>query len=233
LRAANDSASLRVMFERMGIDRSAWLIASLLAGLSFWLVKDAALALQLKMTWKGAGVALLAAYALTRGAGHDARQIALVMVLGALGDVLIEWRLEAGALAFLAGHLVAIQLYWRHRRAALSPSQKLAALAMLVLIPAISFLLPADRSAAPGVTFYALGLGAMCAAAWTSSFSRYRVGLGAVLFAVSDLLIFARLGPMAGSALPGLLIWPLYYFGQVLICVGVIGEIGRCDQVSA
>ena len=94
-----------------------------------------------------------------------------------------------------------------------------------VLIPIVAFLLPADRAAAPGIALYALGLGTMTAAAWASSFPRYRVGLGAVMFAVSDLLIFARLGPLAQSALPGLLIWPLYYFGQFLICTGVIGEL--------
>ena len=82
-------------------------------------------------------------------------------------------------------------------------------------------------SAAPGVAFYALGLSAMTGAAWTSSFPRYRVGLGAVMFAVSDLLIFARMGPLAASALPDLLIWPLYYFGQFLICTGVVGELHR------
>jgi uncharacterized membrane protein YhhN len=65
----------------------------------------------------------------------------------------------------------------------------------------------------------------MTAAAWASSFPRYRVGLGAVMFAVSDLLIFSRGGPLAHSFLPGLLIWPLYYFGQFLICTGVIGEL--------
>jgi uncharacterized membrane protein YhhN len=139
--------------------------------------------------------------------------------------VLIEWRLEAGAAAFLVGHLVAIHLYLRHRRVHLPFSQKAAALAMLVLIPLVSFLLPNDRSAAPGVALYALALAGMTAAAWTSSFPRYRVGLGAVLFAVSDLLIFARIGPLASSPLPGLLIWPLYYFGQVLICTGVVGEL--------
>ena len=80
----------------------------------------------------------------------------------------------------------------------------------------------------PGA-LYASGLGVMTAAAWTSSFPRYRVGLGAVMFAVSDLLIFADLGPLADSALPGLLIWPLYYFGQFLICTGVVGELKRRD----
>jgi uncharacterized membrane protein YhhN len=72
----------------------------------------------------------------------------------------------------------------------------------------------------------------MAAAAWTSSFPRYRVGLGAVLFVASDLLIFARMGPLAASALPGLLVWPLYYFGQVLIATGVVGELrARQDGV--
>ena len=46
-----------------------------------------------------------------------------------------------------------------------------------------------------------------------------------MLFAVSDLLIFARMGPLADSPLPDLLIWPLYYFGQFLICTGVVGEL--------
>ena len=65
----------------------------------------------------------------------------------------------------------------------------------------------------------------MVCAAWSSSFNRYRVGLGAVLFLASDLLIFARMGPLATSALPVLLVWPLYYFGQLLICTGVIASL--------
>ena len=129
------------------------------------------------------------------------------------------------AVAFLIGHLIAIHLYWRHRRAALAPSQKLLGLVLLVTVPLIAWALPADRASAPGIALYSTGLGAMAAAAWTSSFPRYRVGLGAVLFVLSDLLIFAHVGPLAHSVLPGLLIWPLYYFGQFLICTGVIGEL--------
>lgn len=214
------------MPKRALIDKRPWLLASLIAAISFYFVRHGLEGVQL-MAWKGAGVALLAAYALARHQGADSRQIAVVMGFGALGDVLIELVLEWGAVAFLVGHLIAIQLYWRHRRASLDYSQMIAALAFLVLIPAISFMLPSDRAAAPGVALYALGLGAMTAAAWTSSFSRYRVGIGAVLFAVSDLLIFARIGPMAQSPVPDLLIWPLYYFGQFLICTGVVGEISR------
>ena len=151
-------------------------------------------------------------------------------------DALLAWSPSTflyGSLAFLIGHLIAIHLYWRHRRAVTSFSQKAAGMTMLVLIPAIAWSLPADRAAAPGVLLYSLGLAGMTAMAWTSSFPRYRVGIGAVMFAVSDLLIFARIGPMAQSALPGLLIWPLYYFGQFLICTGVIGELrGRETDVK-
>jgi uncharacterized membrane protein YhhN len=219
------------MPKRALIEKRPWLLASLVAGLSFYFIKDSHLPGLYQMAWKGAGVALLATYALARHKSADSRQIAAVMGFGAVGDVAIELSLEAGAIAFLIGHLIAIHLYWQHRRVALPISQIAAALAMLVLIPAIAFLLPADRSAAPGIALYATGLSAMTAAAWTSSFPRYRVGIGAVLFAASDLLIFARLGPLAHSALPGLLIWPLYYFGQFLICTGVIGEL-RMRQVD-
>ena len=204
------------------IDPRVWLVASAIAGVSFWLVRDAALAPPMKIAWKGAGVALLAMFALASGRSADHRSIAGVMALGALGDVLIEIELAWGALAFFAGHVLAITLYLRHRRESLSPSQRLAAAGLLLLTPAIAWLLPADRAQAPGIAIYALSLGGMACAAWASSFPRYRVGIGAVLFVASDLLIFARMGPLATSALPGLLIWPLYYLGQLLICLGVI-----------
>jgi len=215
------------MPKRALIEKRPWLLASLVAGISYFFIRGDVIPDPFEWAWKGAGVALLAVYALVRHSGADSRQIAAVMGFGALGDVLIELQLEWGAIAFLIGHLVAVHLYMRHRRAHLTLSQKAAALCFLVLIPVISFQLPTDRSAAPGIALYATGLGAMTAAAWTSTFSRYQVGLGAVMFAISDLLIFARIGPLAGNAIPNLLIWPLYYFGQFLICTGVIGELQR------
>lgn len=211
------------MPKRALIEQRPWLLASLVAGISFYFVKDSHLPGLYQMAWKGAGVALLAVWAFVRHPGRDARQIGVVMAFGALGDVLIEINMIAGALAFLAGHLVAINLYLRHHRSVLSSSLKLTGWTLFLLTPIIAFLLPADRSAAPGVAIYALGLGAMAAAAWSSSFSRYRVGIGAVLFVASDLLIFARIGPLSQSVLRDLLIWPLYYFGQFLICIGVVG----------
>lgn len=211
------------MPKRALIERRPWLLASLVAGISFFFVRDGALAGLFKMAWKGAGVALLAVYALIRAPGTDGKMLAAVMAFGAAGDMAIEISLEAGAASFFVGHVIAIALYARHRRTSLTPTQKATAVALLLGTPLIAFLLPADRSAAPGVALYALALGGMAAAAWSSAFPRYRVGLGAVLFVVSDLLIFSRMGPLRASPLPDLLIWPLYYLGQLLICTGAVG----------
>ena len=51
--------------------------------------------------------------------------------------------------------------------------------------------------------------------------------VGAVLFVISDWLIFARMGPLATSDLPALLIWPTYFAGQLLIATGVIQTLRR------
>ena len=212
------------MPQRALIEQRPWLVASLVAGIGYYFISASAVPDLYEWAMKGAGAAFLAVYALVRHPGRDAKQIAAVMALGALGDVLIELDLVWGALAFLVGHVIAIALYWRHRRETVSASQTALAFAMLAFIPLIAFALPADRTAAPGVALYAFGLAAMAASAWTSNFPRYRVGIGAVMFVISDLLIFSRMGPLANSAVPGLLIWPLYYFGQFLICTGVIGE---------
>ena len=211
------------MSRRALIDKRPWLVASLIAGISYYFLRGDTLPDIYEWALKGTGAALLAAYALSRHKGADSMAIAAVMGFGALGDVLIELKLEWGAAAFLAGHLIAIHLYLRHRRSALEASQKVLGLALLVLTPLISWKLTGSAL----VVVYALGLGAMAGAAWISSFPRYRVGIGAVLFVASDLLIFARMGAMQQSPLPDLLIWPLYYFGQFLIATGVVGELRR------
>jgi uncharacterized membrane protein YhhN len=213
------------MPKRALVEKRPWLAASLVAAISFYVFRDSAVPGVYLMAWKGAGVGLLAIYALLRHAGADSRMLAAMMALSAAGDMAIEIDTGAGAACFFLSHVTAIALYLRHRRAALTFSQKTAATALLLGVPFIAFLMPSDRSQAVTTAIYALSLAGMAATAWTSSFPRYRVGVGAVLFVLSDLLIFARMGPLANSALPGLLIWPTYYFGQFLICVGVIGTL--------
>jgi uncharacterized membrane protein YhhN len=209
------------------IERRPWLLASLVFGISYGFVQDGAWPGLLLIAWKGAGVALLAAYAWLHHPSRDAHLLAEVMALGALGDMVLEVAFMPGAALFMAGHLAAIALYLRHRRSAPSPSQKAAAVALVTLVPVMAWMLPGDRTMAWPVAFYALALGGMAAAAWLSDFPRYRVGIGALLFVASDLLIFARMGPLAGSIIPRLLVWPLYYFGQFLICTGVIAALRR------
>ena len=201
------------------------LIGSILGGVSYIASWGLHLPVPLELAWKGTGVGLLAVYAALKARDRNGRLLTAVMTLGVLGDVLLGIQFIVGAVAFLIGHLVAVGLYLTNRRLALSRSQ--TALALL-LVPAsvfIAFMLPADRSAAPGVAFYTLGLSLMAATAWTSRFPRFMVGIGALLFLVSDLVIFAKMGPLPNGFLAGLAVWAPYYGGQLLICVGVVGAL--------
>lgn len=172
--------------------------------------------------WKGSGVALLAIYAGLKARNPQGWAIAAIMALGALGDVLLEVAgLIIGAIAFLAGHLVAIWLYARNSRPDLGLVKRIAALAVIPLTVGTAYVLSAGQAAGLGIPLYALGLSTMAAFALMSRFSPPWVGLGALMFVVSDLLIFSRSGVLAGQAWLGLAIWGLYFGGQVLICLGV------------
>jgi uncharacterized membrane protein YhhN len=200
-----------------------WLLASLIAGISFpatWLLLPIEGNL-FAIIWKMAAVGLLVPFALRRHHEGEFIWLAVMLAFYALGDGLIELGMIPGALAFAAGHIVAIWLYARHRRVGPTFSQKLLALTILLLTPVIAYFLPGDVDAGVQVAAYSVILAAMAAMAWSSNFPRYRVGTGAVLFVISDLLIFARLGPLAESELTGVAIWYLYYFGVLMIAVGV------------
>jgi len=180
--------------------------------------------------WKGAGVSLLALWAATRARSADGWLLAAVLALGAIGDVLLDAvGMTAGALAFLAGHLVAIALYLRNRRPIPTTSQRLLGWLVAPLTIIVAFAM----THAIGVGIYAAALGVMAATAWTSRFPRYRVGIGAMLFVASDLLIFSRAGPLAGSFAPTLLVWPLYFTGQALIAVGVVGTLTVSERPAS
>jgi len=136
----------------------------------------------------------------------------------AAADMALELDFIAGGVLFFASHIAALVLYLRNRRESTSVSQKLLAAALVIGTPAISYLL----SERPDIAIYASGLGLMGAAAWMSRFPRYRVGIGAVLFVVSDWLIFSRMGVFDLTPLPDILVWPLYYTGQLMIATGVV-----------
>jgi uncharacterized membrane protein YhhN len=123
--------------------------------------------------------------------------------------------------------LVAIWLYARNLRPGLPTGDKVLAALLVPATVATAWALPADRAGAPGVALYALGLSAMAAAAWLSRFRRDRVALGALMFLVSDLLIFARAGPLHGQVWVNDAVWILYFAGQTLICTGVAEGLER------
>ncbi|MGN6495763.1 MAG: lysoplasmalogenase family protein [Tsuneonella sp.] len=200
-----------------------WLLAGIAMATAFWLLSDTALGGTFLIALKGGSVAALAAYALSRIRTADARLLAAVMAVSAAGDAGMELDTVVGGALFLAAHLIAICLYLRNRRAHLGASQSAAALALILLVPPLAWLASQQLPAA----LYGLALGGMAAAAWTSRFSRYRVGVGALLFVASDLLIFARLGGRLDEALTGWFVWPLYYAGQLLITTGVIAALRR------
>ena len=195
----------------------ALFLTAVLAGLSYWAASHVLPTGAVLAAWKGTGVTLLALWAFVSAPTTAGRWIALVLAFGALGDVLLETSgLTVGALAFLTGHLLATGLYWSRRRTGRDGTAP--AILLMLGVPLSAYAL----SGSPGVLLYGLALGAMAATAWISRFPRGLVGAGAVLFAVSDLLIFARMGPLAGSIVPDLLVWPLYLAGQAMIAVGVV-----------
>ncbi|MBO82511.1 MAG: lysoplasmalogenase, partial [Citromicrobium sp.] len=125
--------------------------------------------------------------------------------------------------AFAASHVAAILFYRRNLRPEMSTVTSWAAVLLFLAVPIASWLLSRDWA----VALYATTLGGMAVAAWLSLFPRWRVGLGALLFVVSDWLIFSRLGPVDLAPLPDLLIWPTYYVGQMLIATGVVQTLRR------
>jgi uncharacterized membrane protein YhhN len=201
-----------------------WLLASLVAGISF---PATSLLLPIEgsvfaIIWKTAAVGLLVPYVLRRHYQGEFFNLAVVLACYAIGDGLIEMSMIYGALAFAIGHIIAAWIYIRHRRVGATLSQKLFAITLLVLTPFIAFFLPGDPETGIQVAGYSVILSAMAACAWKSNFPRYRVGIGAVLFVISDLLIFARLGPLAAMDSISIAIWYLYYFGVLMIAVGIV-----------
>lgn len=210
------------MPHRALLDHRPWLFASLAASISYFFFRDNPVPGLYLIAWKGAAVALLAVYAARRARGTDGWLLTAVMALGALGDMVLEVDMLAGGALFALGHVVAIVLFLRNPRLRRSRSQTTAAFALLIGPPLIAAMLAQADPRWPLAAGYAAIGGAMAATAWASRFPRYRVGIGAVLFAVSDLLIFAREGGAIPEAISWWLVWPLYYAGQFLIATGVV-----------
>ena len=217
------------MSRRALAEKRPLLLASIAAALAFYYLRWGPWPELYLIPLKGSAVGLLAVYLWLRHSSPDARLMAWAFGAAALGDMAIEIDRAIGALLFFLYQVLALGVYLRNRRPSLSPSQKWAVAAMLLLTPVIAWFMPAERAQAPSVAVYALALGAMAAGAWASVFPRYRVGSGAALFLLADLLLFAEMGPLQGSVVPQILAWPIYYLGQLLIAVGVAQTLRKRD----
>lgn len=211
------------MAKRGLMELRPWLLASIAAAIAFYFLRDNPVG---EGVWglalKGASVGLLALYVALRvpHGRHRGDGFLLLgtLLLAAAGDVAIELDFLIGGAFFAAAHVVAVVLYLRNRHMRPSPTQKLIGLSLLIGTPLMSYLL----SGQPHIAVYATFLGAMASAAWMSHYPRYRVGTGAVLFVLSDWLMFSRMGALDLELLPSLLIWPLYYAGQVMLATGIV-----------
>lgn len=164
----------------------------------------------------------------TRISAHQ--WIAAVLAFGAAGDFLLaEFGLVVGGTTFAIGHIIAIRSYWFNRRPEWTPSQRWLIYSVTPLALIIAWQLA--RQSEPGLLGAALAytfiVAMMSAAAWASRFPRYRTGLGAMLFLLSDLFIFAGAGGTMDQSVSALFVWPLYFAGQALIAWGVVSTLSN------
>ena len=206
-----------------------YLLLSLIAAFAYYYLRVSELPEFFVIPIKGAACLFLAIYCLVRHSSPDARLLAWVMAWSALGDMAIEIDLVVGAMLFFLAHCFAIGLYLRNKRGQLAGTQSWVVGLTLTVTPVVAWLLTRSADLSWQAAFYGLALGGMAAAAWASNFPRYRVGAGAMLFLVSDLLIFAGIGPLSGTFAPEYLVWPIYYLGQFMICTGVIQTLRKRD----
>ena len=210
-------------------EKRPFLLMSFAAALAFYYLRFTHFPEAYLMVVKGAGVALLAVYAFVRHSSPDARLLGWALGAASLGDMAIKWDTRIGGLLFFLFHVLAMGVFLRNRREALTGTQSWLVGVMLLLTPVIALLLPADRDAAWEVGLYGLALGGMASSAWASKFPRYRVGAGAMLFLASDLLLFAEMGPLKDHFLPEYMVWPIYYLGMFLISTGVVQTLRKRD----
>ena len=175
---------------------------------------------------KGVPVAALAALALRRRGEEGAGLLAAALAAHAAGDLLLELApLLAGVAAFFVGHLLYAALFLRLREGwdRVRGGAKLRVGLLLLAVGAVAptLLAGVPTSLRWAIAAYVAALTAMAALAQLTR-RGLTVGLGALLFVVSDALLGA--GWFGGGAIPGarLLVWPLYFGGQLLIALGCL-----------
>ncbi|KLE35490.1 lysoplasmalogenase family protein [Aurantiacibacter luteus] len=210
-------------------EKRPYLLLSILAALAFYYLSASELPELYLIPLKGSACAFLAIYAWLRHGSKSARMLAGAMAIASVADMFMEMDIRVGGALFFVFHCVMLSLFLRHRGAPLEGADSLIFLALLLGTPLAAYWLVSVPGVAMPAAIYGLALGAMAAGAWASDYPRFTVGAGAVLFVVSDLLIFAGMGPLSGSPIPQYLVWPIYYLGQFLLTVGVMTNLRKRD----
>ena len=112
------------MPQRALYEQRPWLLASLAAAILYAFVRDSAMPEPFQLALKGASLALLAAYALLRHSGAEARAMAAVMAIAAVGSTAIDMFFEAGVALLVVAYGLGALFFLRHGREAASPSSK-------------------------------------------------------------------------------------------------------------
>ncbi len=206
------------MPRRSLVEHRPWLLLGLAAAILYYFVTDDALGEVWQIAIKFVSIAALACYAFYRHSSMDAKILSGVLVLAAFGHALMELYALWAGIAFFMSYCAAIALYMRHRRANPVASQVAFAIALLIATPLLGWLFTKDS----GVFADTLILGGMGFAAWLSAFSRYRVGIGAVMIVIAELLLFWQAGALDNGGAVAWAYWPLVYAGHFLIATGVI-----------
>lgn len=195
--------------------------------------------------FKGAAVTLLALHCALTVRGIERGPLSAIFALGALGDMLLQWHIIAGAVAFTVGHVVAIRLYRRYRDENVTSGARRSAWMIAVaatLIASILVFAPifsessTPQKMASSIAFalaaivYIMAVAGMAVSLWLSQFRHSgAAALGAFYFVVSDVLIIGRLGPLEHAPLINEVIWALYIGAQVMICTGVIAGLPKAN----
>jgi uncharacterized membrane protein YhhN len=205
------------------IARKTLLILTAIIGISHAVTWSVEFDDLVRLSWKFLSIGLLAFYAALHARSLDGWLLTAVLLFSAFSDLLLQVAGQIpGALSFIFADLIAIVLYVRNARANIGKSARGFALLFVLACSGLAYMLPANRAEAVGIAIFILPLAAMVAVAWMSRFSRAIVGVGTASILTSDMVIFARLGPMKGTAYIDELIWLLYFAGAFLVALGVV-----------
>jgi uncharacterized membrane protein YhhN len=210
------------------------LLFAVITGLSYAGADAFSVSDPVRIVWKGASMGLLAAFAAANARSVDGWLLVAVLAASAASDVLLlTVGTTAGGLAFIVADLIAIYVYVRNRRTTSGGFQSGLAFAIVPVVAFLAYSLPADRAEALPIAIFVVPLATMAVCAWLSRFPRALTGLGATLVLLSDLLIFARMGPLTGIPPLSAVVWLLYFAGEVLVCVGIVFALRRPKLIGS